>query len=45
VDVKGLEIDNLRAQLAKSVPAARFEEVKGLVVRNSPVLEELAKKF
>jgi Pectate lyase superfamily protein len=39
VDVDGLEIDNLKAQLADGVPAARFDGVKRLVVRNSPVLE------
>ncbi len=44
VDVKGLEIDNLKAQLADGVAAARFDEVKDLVVRNSPALEGLAGK-
>jgi len=39
VDVDGLEINNFKAQLAEGVPAARFEEVKGLVVQNSPVLD------
>jgi hypothetical protein len=39
VDVDGLEIDNFKAQLADGVPAARFEDVKRLVVRNSPVLD------
>jgi polygalacturonase len=39
VDVDGLEIDNFKAQLAAGVTAARFEQVKGLVVRNSPVLD------
>lgn len=69
VDVDGLEIDNFKAQLAKSpqmqsrpvrlstpkevarskaplveeIAAARFEQVNGLVVRNSPVLEGLAR--
>jgi polygalacturonase len=42
VDVDGLEIDNFKAQLAEGVPAVRFEEVKGLVIRNSPVLETKA---
>jgi hypothetical protein len=41
VDVDGLEIDNFKAQLAEGVPAARFEGVKGLVVRNSPMLDEV----
>ena len=39
VDVDGLEIDNFKAQLADGVPPARFEEVKRLVIRNSPVLD------
>ncbi len=39
VDVDGLEIDNFKAQLAVGVAAARLEEVKRLVVRNSPVLD------
>ncbi|HEU5124741.1 MAG TPA: glycoside hydrolase family 28 protein [Verrucomicrobiae bacterium] len=69
VDVDGLEIDNFKAQLAKSpqtqsrpvrlstpkevarskaplveeIAAARFEQVNGFVVRNSPVLEGLAR--
>jgi hypothetical protein len=37
-DVDGLEIDNFKAQIAEGVPAARFEAVKRLVIRNSPVL-------
>ena len=40
-DVDGLEIDNFKAQIADGVPAARFEAVKRLVIRNSPVLMEL----
>jgi polygalacturonase len=39
VDVDGLEIDNFKAQLASGVPAARFESVKNVVIRNSPVLD------
>ncbi len=39
VDVNGLEIDNFKAQLGAGVAAARFENVAGLVVRNSPVLD------
>jgi polygalacturonase len=39
LDVSGLEIDNFKAQLADGVPAAVFENVAGLVVRNSPVLD------
>jgi polygalacturonase len=41
VDVDGLDVDNFKAQLAPGVPAARFDEVKNLVVRNSPVLNEV----
>jgi len=44
VDVDGLEIDNFKAQLASGVTAARFEQVEGLVLRNSPVLDGLAVK-
>jgi hypothetical protein len=40
-DVDGLEIDNYKAQVAKGVPAARFDGVDGLVIRNSPVLDGL----
>jgi polygalacturonase len=39
MDVDGLEVDNFKAQTATGVPAARYEAVKGLVVRNSPVLD------
>lgn len=39
VDVDGLEIDNFKAQLAEGLVAARFESVKRLIVRNSPVLD------
>jgi len=40
-DVDGLEIDNYKARVAKGVPAARFDGVDGLVIRNSPVLNGL----
>ena len=40
-DVDGLEIDDFKAQLADGVSAARFKEVKGLVVRDSPQLEAI----
>ncbi|MCE5185930.1 MAG: glycoside hydrolase family 28 protein [Planctomycetaceae bacterium] len=43
IDVDGLEIDNFKAQLAEGIPAAQFEEVRRLVVRNSPVLEAIRK--
>ncbi|MEO5714878.1 MAG: glycoside hydrolase family 28 protein [Luteolibacter sp.] len=39
MDVKGLEIDNFKAQLAEGVDASKFEKVSGLVIRNSPVLQ------
>jgi hypothetical protein len=38
VDVDGLEIDNFKAQVAKDVPATKFEKVSGLVIRDSPGL-------
>jgi hypothetical protein len=41
VDVDGLEIDNFKAQVAPGVIPAKFEQVTRLVVRNSPVLQEL----
>lgn len=39
VDIDGLEIDNFKAQVANGVAPSKFESVKGLVVRNSPVIE------
>ena len=39
VDVDGLEIDNFKARLAPNVAAARFNAVKAVTFRNSPVLE------
>jgi polygalacturonase len=36
VDLDGVEIDNVKAQLAPGVAAARWTDVKGLTVRNSP---------
>jgi polygalacturonase len=44
VDVDGLEIDNFKAQLAEGVAPAQLQGVKGLVVRNSPVLQGLEAK-
>ncbi len=41
VDVDGLDIDNLKAKVAAGVTAARFDDVRGVVIRNSPVLEGL----
>ena len=43
-DVDGLEIDNFKAQLGAGVIAARFDGVKNLAVRNSPVLQGLPPK-
>lgn len=40
VDVNGLEIDNFKARLAEGVAASKFENVSGVVIRNSPVLKE-----
>ncbi len=44
VDVDGLEFDNFKAEVPSGVVAARFVQVKGLVVRNSPVLKDAASK-
>jgi polygalacturonase len=38
VDVDGLEIDNLKAQTVSGVAPAKFQDVKGLVIHNSPML-------
>ena len=40
MDVNGLEIDNFKAQLADGVVASKFDNVTGLVIRNSPVLDK-----
>ncbi|HKI69995.1 MAG TPA: glycosyl hydrolase family 28-related protein [Verrucomicrobiae bacterium] len=39
VDVDGLQIDDFKSQLANGVPPAKFDSVKNLVIRNSPMLE------
>jgi hypothetical protein len=39
VDVDGLEIENLKAEVADGVTPARWESVKNLTIRNSPVLQ------
>ncbi|MEO5714874.1 MAG: glycoside hydrolase family 28 protein [Luteolibacter sp.] len=39
MDVKGLEIDNLKAQLAEDVVASKFDGVSDVVIRNSPLLK------
>jgi polygalacturonase len=38
VDVDGLEIVNLKAQTMSGIAPAKFQDVKGLVIRNSPTL-------
>ena len=44
VDVDGLEIDNFKARLASGVPAAKFDSVQNVVIRNSPMLDGLTAK-
>jgi hypothetical protein len=39
-DVDGLEIDDFKAQISTNVAPAKFDSVKDLVIRNSPVLEQ-----
>ena len=40
-DIDGLEIDNFKPQLAAGVPAALMsDDVRGLVIRNSPALQK-----
>jgi polygalacturonase len=42
-DVDGLEIDNFKAQIGQGVAAAKLlDGVKGVVIRNSPVLDKVA---
>jgi polygalacturonase len=41
VDIDGLEIDNFKAQVAKDVAPAKLSEVKNLVIRNSPLLQQV----
>jgi hypothetical protein len=43
-DLDGLEIDDFKAQTAAQVPAAVFNGVTGLEVRNSPALEGMKNK-
>ncbi len=38
-DVRGLEIDNFKAQTASGVSPTHFNDVTGLVIRNSPGLQ------
>lgn len=44
MDVDGLEIDNLKARLAPGVVPAKFDSVKDLIIRNSPVLNGVTRK-
>lgn len=37
----GLEIDNLKTPVYAGIPAATFDRVTGLVVRNSPVMDQV----
>jgi len=39
VDGDEVEIDNVKAQLGEGVSGAKFDGVKGLAVRNSPMME------
>jgi len=41
-DIDGLEVDNFKAQLGEGVAAAKFDEVKNITIRNSPVLKDMA---
>jgi polygalacturonase len=41
-DVQGLEIDNFKAQTVPGIAPARFDGVTGLVIRNSPGLDQPA---
>jgi hypothetical protein len=43
-DVDGLEIDNFKAKVAGGISPVRFEEVNGLVIRNSTVLDGVSAK-
>ena len=41
-DVDGLEVDNFKAQIGDGVAAAKLDGVKNIVIRNSPVLKDVA---
>jgi polygalacturonase len=41
-DVDGLEVDNFKAQVGDGVAAAKLEGVKNIVIRNSPILKDVA---
>lgn len=40
-DVDGLEVDNFKAELSEGITAARMDQVKNVVIRNSPVLKNV----
>ena len=42
-DIQGLEIDNFKPALAAGVPAASFDAVSGLDIRDSPAIQAAAK--
>lgn len=41
-DIDGLEVDNFKAQTADGVSAAKLNDVKNVVIRNSPILNGVA---
>jgi len=41
-DVDGLEVDNFKAQVGDGVAAAKLDGVKNIVIRNSPILKDVA---
>ena len=41
-DIDGLEVDNFKAQIGDGVAAAKLDGVKGVVIRNSPVLKDVS---
>jgi hypothetical protein len=40
-DVDGLEVDNFKAQIGEGVTPAKFDGVKNIVIRNSPLLKDV----
>ena len=40
-DVDGLEVDNFKAQIGEGVAPAKLDDVKNVVIRNSPVLKDV----
>jgi polygalacturonase len=43
-DVDGLGVDDFKAQLAPGVPAATFDSVTNVVIRNSPMMDGITAK-